>query len=281
MGRRQYAHHRRCTVNRFVKRFWIVLLAVAMTIVVALPAAAKGKPDKPDRRGPTLFEVTFEFLGDGAGFSTTTGCTTAGVITMEAGPGGRLGSINEGLGTLDADLPMIDVRLPGLEWYRYYPYYADVEEVPGEFDPNDYPLSAPLTGADLTGCHGAGIDVFVDQDDAGTKSVINIEQYPGILMLTLGNGTVDLLWHSDYYREWLVTEPKNPRQSPNVSVTDMEDFSYVDNQLDWTGVWDQTKASTGVVTGEINITHFSPGAYVPFPGSPVSVKFTMTITPKT
>ncbi len=52
-----------------------------------------------------------------------------------------------------------------------------------------------------------------------------------------------------------------------------------DSSLAWAGVWDKTKLSSGLVTGEINVSHFSPGVYEPFPGSPVQVEFTMTIAP--
>jgi hypothetical protein len=70
-----------------MKRFWITLLAVAMAIVIALPAAAL-KPDKPEKPGkpgsgptsPPACAVTESFVGvdgvvplafDGAGEYTT------------------------------------------------------------------------------------------------------------------------------------------------------------------------------------------------------------------
>ena len=51
-----------------MKRFWIMLLAVAMAIVIALPAAA-GNPNKPEKPGkpdssppsPPACEVTTAF----------------------------------------------------------------------------------------------------------------------------------------------------------------------------------------------------------------------------
>ena len=139
--------------------------------------------------------------------------------------------------------------------------------------------TAPFTGTGLYGCHGAGIDVTIirDGDVKALDPDREILQYGGILMLSIGDGTVDFLWHSDYYREW----ENIGKNKPRYVATDMEDFSYVDNQLAWTGDWDKTTASAGEVTGVVNVTHFSPGAYIPFEhdGSLVPVKFTMTITP--
>jgi hypothetical protein len=241
-----------------------MLVAAAMAIAVALPAEAGKpvKPDKPDPTLPTLFDVTFEFEGDNAGFSTTDeDCTTGGSITMEAGPGGRLGAT----GDEDTDVPLFKVRIPELEWHRYYPYYAQAADVPDTFDPNDYPLeeSERLEGDDLTGCHGAGIDVSV-----GTDGDISIEDYPRFLMLTVRDGSVDIRWEADYYLANLETASKNPRK-PTVSSV-MEGISYTGSNL----VWDET---SGLVTGWIDVSHFSPGVYEPFPGSPVPVEFIMTI----
>lgn len=260
-----------------MRRSWIMLMAVALAIAVALPAEAGKpvKPDKPDPTLPTLFDVTFEFIDTSPGFSSATGCSDDTAITMELGPADRLGTLG-----VDVDVPMLDVKLPGLEWYRYYPYYADVGDVPDGFDPDGYPTVDPYEAdTGLHGCHGAGIDVTIIRDGDGVKTLDTdrpIVQYPGLMMLQIGDGTVDFLWHSDYYREWENVGKNKPRYV----ATDMEDFSYVDNQLAWDGDWDKTVASTGVVTGVMNVTHFSPGVYEPFPGSPVPVEFTMTITPK-
>ena len=217
-----------------MRRFWIILLATAMALAVALPAEA-GKPVKPDPTLPT--RVTFKFEGDNAaGFSTTDEqCTTGGSITMEAGPGGRLVAT----GDEDTDVPLFEVRLPGLDWHRYYPYYPDAQSAwddvrEGLFDPNNYPLeeSERLEGDDLTGCHGAGIDVSV-----GTAGNISIEDFPRFLMLTVRDGSVDIRWEADYYLANLETASKNPRK-PTVSSA-MEGFSYSGSNL----VWDKTEWS--------------------------------------
>jgi hypothetical protein len=288
-----YAHNWRC----IVKRFWIMLVAVAMAIVVALPAGA-GKPVKPEKL-PTLFDVKFEFtekVGEegeeplkNPGFSTEQ-CTTDGSLTMEAGPGGRLIATGDKGTFKGTDVPLLDVYLPGLDWHRDYPYYADVADVPLDFnpddypDPDDYPLEDPPLVSDLTGCHGAGIDVFVDKTTVPDEE-ISIEQYPRFLMLTIRDGSVDFRWEADYYRESELTEStesKNPRKNQvNHVTTAWEGFSYLDNQLAWTGNWDTTtEESTGVVTGEINVEYFNYlGGREPFSGSPVQqVEFKMTIS---
>ena len=263
MSWRQYAHNWRC----IVKRFWIVLVAVAMAMVSAIPAGA-AKPAKP---APTLYEVAFDFSGASDGFSTRQ-CGIGESLTMEAGPGGRLGAtgdLNEA-GDEGTDVPLFDVRLPGLEWHRYYPYYPDAESaLDDDFDPNSQ--YSPTAGIGLTGCHGGGIDVFVDTDG------FSVKDYPRFLMLTVRDGSVDFRWEADYYLENLETASKNPRK-PTVSLTAMEGFSY-SGSLEWAGVWDKTAKSSGLVTGEINVSHFSPGVYEPFTGSPVYVEFTMTICP--
>jgi hypothetical protein len=256
-----------------MKRIWIILLAVAVALVIALPAAAF-RPDKPGRASPKLFDVTMSFRGTNNGFATT--CPEAESITMELSQG-RLMAV---------DVPILKVNFPeiGTEdnpWYRYYPYYVDEDAATeADFDPNDYPLSEPerLEGTGLTGCHGAGIDVFVTEDAEGNKEW-TIEQYPGLLMLTVRDGTVDLIWHTDYYREWM------PRKNGRWGISDIEDFTYgAIDTLTWTDGadsvdWDSKTGGSGVVTGDVGVVHFSPGSYVPFEGSPVSVDFTLTIEP--
>jgi hypothetical protein len=269
-----------------------MLLAVAMVIVVAVPAGA-AKPDKPGKPGPELFEVTFGFVDGELGFSKpglSTSEECGGSITMEAGPGGRLGAVPGQL---------IDVNLRDIQWYRYYPYVPDGDSAnfPEGFDPIDdfqvfdedeYPQDAPFTGR-LEGCHGGGIDVYVPKVP-NENEPFTTRRHDGPFTLTIGNGTVDLTWHSDFYAEWLVTAPRKPHQEPKKVLVDIEDFSYVDNHLAWTSddgsgvVWDnQTGETTGTVSGSINVTHFwrASAGYWGFEGSPVEVEFTMTIAPKT
>jgi hypothetical protein len=265
-----------------------MLVAVAMAIVVAIPAGAAkpDKPGKPDEPTPTLFEVTFAFANDDkGGFSTENEvCTTGTSITMKAGPGGRLYANGE-VGT---DVPLLYVNLPLLEWGRDYPYYPDAESANAVgFDPTKPHI--PTAGSGLTGCHGGGIDVLVDKtkepEEPEEQYPRVIEQYPGFLMLKIRDGSVDFRWEADYYRESELTEStesKNPRKNQEQEVTTAwEGFSYLDSQLAWTGNWDTTtEESTGDVTGEINVEYFNYlGGREPFSGSPVDVDFEMTITP--
>ncbi|MGB6641926.1 MAG: hypothetical protein WBG67_14215, partial [Thermoanaerobaculia bacterium] len=83
------------------------------------------------------------------------------------------------------------------------------------------------------------------------------------------DGSVDFRWEADYYLLNVETESKNPRK-PTVSLNAMEGFSYSGSNL----VWDK---ASGLVTGWIDVSHFSPGVYDPFNGSPVKVDFNMTI----
>jgi hypothetical protein len=249
-----------------MRRFWIAGLLVLAMMLPALPAAAK-KPVKPPTH-PVLFDVTMEFVEGEEGLSTNadTACGPAKSITMEldrntlfAGDGG------------DA-LPMIDVILGGAEtgfsWYRDYPYYASPSEVPTGFDP---PTETDRqTGDTITGCHGAGIDVYVDYFAPGDH---RYELRAGLFRLEVGNGTVDLLWHSDYY------VPYERLNKKKWAATTMEDFTY-SGALTWTGSWDPETGGTGIVSGDLRVSHFSPGEYDLFVGAPRPVKFMLVVTPQ-
>jgi hypothetical protein len=257
-----------------------------MAIVIALPAATAGKPDKPDK-SPTLFDVMFEFLpGDSngsilAGFdSINTDCTTGGVITMEAGPANQLRSLDVESG----DVPMLDVNLPYFDSYRYYPYYPDAAAATNaSFDPAEYPAVVPIEGQ-FVGCHGAGITVVTrpwDQDNP-----FSIDQRPGLLTLQVGNETVDFAWNTDYYMEMNAAQPRTPKQAqhPKVTMTDWEHFRFAGDALMWEGVWDKTMESAGTVSGWINVLHPTRSGGIPDDDPelvvfPVEVEFEMTITP--
>jgi hypothetical protein len=274
-----------------MRRFWIILLAVAMGLVIALPAATAGKPDKPGK-SPTLFDVhfQFEFLPDDdsdifAGFdSTNTGCTAGGVITMEAGSANQLRSLDVESGYV----PMLDVNFPGIESYRYYPYYPDAAAaIDDDFDPAGYPAVVPIEGQ-LVGCHGAGIEVVTQSWD-DDQPPFTIDQRPGLLTLQVGNRTVDFAWNADYYVEMDAAQPRNPKeeQDPKVRMTDWEHFRFAGDALTWDGVWDKTMESstgTGIVRGTISVLHPTRSGgflddYPEFAGIPVDVEveFKMTI----
>jgi hypothetical protein len=267
-----------------MKRLWVMLLAVAMALVIALPAATAGKPDKPDK-SPTLFDVEFVFSESSPGFSSTTGCMTdeegqiVRSITMEAGPANQLRSSED-------VPPLLNVNLPYVDSYRYYPYYPDAAAATNaSFDPAEYPAVVPIEGQ-FVGCHGAGITVVTrpwDQDNP-----FSIDQRPGLLTLQVGNETVDFAWNTDYYMEMNAAQPRNPKQAqhPKVTMTDWEHFRFAGDALTWEGVWDKTESSTGVVRGTISVLHTTRSGGFPnddpeFAGIPVDVEFTMTISPHT
>ncbi len=253
-------------MKRYVKMLMTLVALAALLVMTAAPTVAK-KPDNPGKPSgePALYAVTMEFDGDDAtnGFSTA---NCGGSITMELTSGGDLCAINE-------PAQLLDIAIKDVNWYRYYPYYPDADAT---FDPNDYPLADPIRGVDLTGCHGAGVDVTIEWVD-GVKvldSDPSVTQYPGLMRLIPHDGSIEFLWHSDYYREWEDVGKKKPRYIAN----DIEDFTYSAN-LAWTGSWNPDRTSTGVVSGTMNISHFSPGTYAPFNPDGFKVSFTLTITP--
>ena len=254
-----------------MRRFWIAGLLVIAMMLPALPAAAK-KPVKPPT-DPVMFDVTMEFVAGVEGLSTNEdpACGLAESITMEldrntlfAGDGGEA-------------LPMIDVILGGVEtefsWYRDYPYYASPNVVPDDFDP---PTEADRrTGDTITGCHGAGIDVYVDYFAPGDHLY---ELRAGLFRLEVSNGTVDLLWHSDYY------VPYERLNKNKWAATTAEDFTY-SGALAWTVggnpvSWDPVTGGSGIVSGDLRASHFSPGEYDLFVGAPRPVEFMLTVTPQ-
>jgi hypothetical protein len=267
-----------------MKRFWIMLLAVAMALVIALPAATAGNPDKPGKsdKSPTLFDVKFQFVGNSAGFDSSSdpGCTTDGVITMEAGPANQLRSLD----VESVDVPMLDVNLPYVDSYRYYPYYPDAGAVPEGFDPADYPAVHPIEGQ-FVGCHGAGINVVTTSSDEEQPS-FTIYQRPGLLTLQVGSETVDFAWNTDYYVEMYASQPRNPKQEqhPKLTMIDWEHFRFAGDALTWDGAWDKTIESAGTVSGWINVLHPTRSGGIPDDDPelvvfPVYVEFEMTITP--
>lgn len=259
-----------------MRRFWIVTGVVLAILLTALPASAK-KPDNPGKPPPaesTLYEVTMDFVAGAEGLSTNDGdCGPADFIVMEWDGRALIATSDE------AGIPMLDVNLgPELKWYRDYPYYPSPADVPADFDPADFdpPVEpARFNGEGLTGCHGAGIDVYVDFFASGNHKY---ELNAGLFVLALADGEVDLLWHSDYYTPYVKVNKK--KWAPAT----IEDFTY-SGVLAWTDngqpvVFDPVNGSSGLVSGNLEVTHFSPGTYDPFPGSPRPVEFILTVTPQ-
>lgn len=158
------------------------------------------------------------------------------------------------------------------QWYRDFPYIPSPADVPLGFDP---PVTADrYYGDSITGCHGAGIDVWVDYYGLGDHLyALNT----GLFRLDLDDGTVGLLWHSDYYVPYVKIN-KNKWAAETI-----EDFTY-SGALTWTDngqpvVFDPVTGSSGIVSGDLHAKHFSPGTYDPFPETPRPVEFILTVTP--
>jgi hypothetical protein len=255
-----------------MKRLWIVTVLALAMLMTALPASAK-KPDnpgKPPPAEPTLYDVTLEFAGaEGLSTMADPSCGFADSIVMEWDGRALIATSDE------AGAPMLDVNLgPELVWYRDYPYIPSAAAVPVGFDPPNDP--ARIYGEGITGCHGAGIKVWIDFYGPGDHKY---ETYTGLFVLALAHGGVNLLWHSDYYTPF-VKVIKGKKVSWDGTI---EDFTY-GGDLTWTNgedevEFDPVNGSSGLVSGNLEVTHFSPGTYDPFPGSPRPVEFMLTVTP--
>lgn len=256
-----------------MRRFSIVTLVVLAMVLTALPASA-AKPDKPGKpppAEPTQYVMTMEFIPGAEGLSTMAdpACGLANSIVMDW-DGRSLGAAFE-----PAGLPMIDVNLgPELEWYRDYPYIPSPADVPTGFEPPTEP--SRYYGNGITGCHGAGINVYVDFFAPGDHKY---ELNTGLFQLTPDDGAVNLLWHSDYYTPYLKINKKQWRPAT------IEDFTY-SGTFTWTTpsgdpvIWDPATGASGIVQGDLRASHFSPGSYDLFPGAPRPVEFILTVTPQ-
>jgi hypothetical protein len=260
-----------------MKRFWIVTVIVLAMLMTALPASAK-KPDnpgKPPPAEPTLYDVVLEFVPGAEGLSTMAdpSCGFADSIVMEWDGRALVSTFDFD----EASVPMLDVNLgPELVWYRDYRYIPSEDDVPADFEPPVEP--ARFYGQGITGCHGAGINVYVDFYGPGDHKY---ETNTGRFVLALTDGQVNLLWHSDYYIPFVKVTKKKRVSWDRVTI---EDFTY-SGDLTWTNgeedvVFDPVNGGSGLVSGNLEVTHFSPGTYDPFPGSPRPVEFILTVTPQ-
>lgn len=159
-----------------MRRVWIVLTVVSVALALALPAVAK----KPVATEPARYEVMMTFDEDLSGLSTT--CEGATSIEM-------FGSTSRGITSLwdtdtPAEAPLIHVRAFDVVWERDYPIYS--------------------TGIGFDECHGPSI--YGDPDHP-------FADHGGTLSITIDDdaGTVDFLWHFDYYIDAEDLGVKKPR----------------------------------------------------------------------
>ena len=112
-----------------MRRFWIMLLAVALALVIALPAGA-GKPDKPDKpekptpEPPTTYAVTIT-MTNGSGIETTCDGSTIEMERTDA-RGGRVKHFEAFGAKLDihaGDLALGDESIGGCHGAVVFPEY--------------------------------------------------------------------------------------------------------------------------------------------------------------
>jgi hypothetical protein len=186
-----------------MRRVWIVLTVIAVATALAIPAAAV-KPVKADNT-PLLYEVTMTFVENEAGLSTHCDDEVSILMLGTAGP--------TGLSLWDTDTPLeaplIHVRAPEVDWERTYPTPSSSS-------------SSGETGFDE--CHGPSVydGVYDDPDHP-------FSDHGGALSITIDydEGTVDFLWHFDYYIDaedlgknkprWVATVRENYTMSATAS----------------------------------------------------------------
>jgi hypothetical protein len=166
-----------------MRRVWIALTVIAVATALAIPAAAV-KPVKPVKTDntPLLYEVTMRLVEDEAGLSTYCDDEVSILMLGTTGPGT--------LALWDTDTPLeaplIHVRALDVDWTRRYP----VEDFGKGFDE----------------CHGPSVyDGDIDDHP--------FTDHGGTLMITIDYdaGTIDFLWHFDYYIDGDVVVKKKPR----------------------------------------------------------------------
>jgi hypothetical protein len=153
-------------MKRQSSKVLIIGSVAALLVAIAGPVTAKKPISKPE---PAAYAVTLTFIGEETpGLSTTT-CdeSTTDSIRMfgTAGP--------TGLSLWDTETPLIHVRAPEVDWERTYP--------------------AASVGSEFNECHGPS--VYEGPPDHP------FADHGGTLMITINDnaGTVDFLWHFDYY----------------------------------------------------------------------------------
>jgi hypothetical protein len=142
-----------------IKVLSVIAICTAL-LVAAVPASAK----KPQIREPDTYTVEMQFVDEQPGLST--GCAPEGPLVMTGTTRGSELKLS------DTEAIAIHLRAPAVEWYR------------------SYPNATPGTGFDE--CHGPSVY-------GGPNHPFS--DYGGALWITIDYdaGTVDFLWHFDYY----------------------------------------------------------------------------------
>ncbi len=145
----------------------LVLVTCATLLMAAIPALAK----KPLRPAPATYSVEMRFVDEEQpGLSTI--CAPEGQLVMTGTSRG--GELKLSDTDTPAEAPLIHVRATEVVWERTYPY-PDIS-----------------SGAGFDECHGPSVYDGSDHP---------FSDYGGALWITIDYdaGTVDFLWHFDYY----------------------------------------------------------------------------------
>jgi hypothetical protein len=230
-------------MKRRSSKVLIIGSVAALLVAIAGPATAKKPIPKPE---PSAYAVTLTFIDGEPGLSTTCDDSTTNSIRMfgTAGP--------TGLSLWDTDTPaeapLIHVRAPEVEWER------------------TYPTASP--GIGFNECHGPSVY---------EGSYHPFADHGGTLMITINDnaGTVDFLWHFDYYID---AEDLGKKKSRWVATV-RENYT-----MSATAAYNP---STGLVQGwfpvswslkEGNVLVHSYDLFPPFDGTKMA--FNMKITPQ-
>lgn len=212
-----------------MRRVWIALLVVALTVALATPATAKIdcdlKPDHPTCQSSGEDSAYYTLQISGEELSTT--CET-GVIVRRNGIHFEW-SYDSGDEILPDDIAL-NLAAEGLAWY----------------------------GEPVVGCRRAGLveTYFLD----GT---VETSPPPGYFRITLeDDGTVAMLWIFDIYERH--NEIQQNKKRTRMEITERTDFRmggpYVDEEFtkgEWATGGDGT--ITGTVTGTFNFVRFERG----------------------
>jgi hypothetical protein len=202
-----------------VRRFLFLLLAVLMTLVVALPATAK-KPPKPDKPSPdpVLYDVTLNHTG-----AEGLGLCDGGVPLVMADIGGAL--LADGTG--GTSTPRLDLDAD-IAWSRTHP--------------NDD------SGAEFDGCHGGPL--VGSESDVPSYFIIHTDR---------SGYVSNVLWAFDVYtEEGTKGKDKTPGVKEYFRLWGTEEASFVDDESGNGCQLTPTKTVTCSVSGPFDIWHYYP-----------------------
>ena len=223
-----------------MRRIWIALLVVVLTVAFAAPASAKVdcdlKPDHPVCAGEDPSDdavlVDVAMTGD---LATTCddGDAIAETMVMQRDADGLSPTAPTELAIFELDIQAVDTS-------RQYPQ--------------------PVIASGFSGCHGEQLD--------GTDS-----PYGGLFITLDDSGAVtDVLWHFDYYLE---TMTRGKREVMAL----MEHFTLSGHDLVWDAGTSTASGWFNVLYHLEDVANHVSVGYEPVDGSPVYLEFTLTMEP--